>query len=113
MLIEAGDLAPFADIDFAMADAMVTHAQALAITAAPCLKDTTDPDSLAAARAILVGVVLRWYRTGLSSYQIATSDGSDPRRERTNSLWPSEVTDLQALCRSAAGRSEAYVGWLG
>lgn len=112
-ILEPSDLSPFADIEPAKADAMVTHVQALAVRVAPCLKTSTDEDVLAAAKAILLGVVLRWQESGLASYQVTTVGPpgypTDPRRERRNMLWPSEVEELQALCKEASGASgEAF-----
>lgn len=116
-ILEPADLAPFADIDTAKADAMVTHVLALATApnVAPCLKTTTDPDVLAAAKAVLVGVVLRWHESGNASYAAATAGPggypTDPTRERRNMLWPSEEATLRSLCGTSGTR--VHIGWAG
>lgn len=102
VILNDSDLSPFADIDAARAGAMIEDVEALAFRAAPCLSTATDDGVLAAAKAILRGTVLRWHETGTASYtaQVAGPPGYpvDPRRERRNLLWPSEVTALQELC---------------
>lgn len=110
-LIDTGDLVPFADIDAAKADAMVTHATALATRAAPCLTTSTDPSVLAAAKAILVGVILRWNDSGVASYQVQSAGPELPgtdNRQRRNMLWPSEVDELRSLCASAGTSTSNY-----
>lgn len=111
-ILEPSDLAPFADIDATKADAMVTHVLALALRVAPCLATTTDEGVIAAAKAMLVGVVLRWQEAGVASFQVNTAGPggypTDPRRERRNMLWPSEVEDLQQLCAGPSNSSSVY-----
>ena len=111
-LITHDDLGPFADIEPVKADAMIEDATALALRAAPCLEAATDEGVLAAARAILRGVILRWNDTGVASYQVQSLGPPgypmDTRRERRNMLWPSEVQELQQLCTPAGGSSSVY-----
>ena len=112
VILDVSDLTPFADIDPAKADAMVTHVLALASRVAPCLTTTTDQSVIAAAKAMLVGVVLRWHESGVSSYSVYSNQPggfpADPRRERRNMLWPSEIEDLQQLCVTGAASSSVY-----
>lgn len=104
VVLTTADLAPFADIDDAKAQAMIDDALALAATVAPCiLKDTFT--SAAAAKAIIRGAVLRWNEAGsgaVSSKTIGpwTDSTSAPRK---GMFWPTEITDLQRLCATSSG----------
>lgn len=113
-VLNADDLTPFADIDSAKADAMVTHVQALAAREAPCLETTTDEGILAAARAILVGVVLRWHESGNASYSVQAAGPSgyplETARSRVNAIWASEADALRKLCRDSAGGGSGAFG---
>lgn len=112
-LLTPADLAPFADIDAAKAQAMIEDALALAGEAAPCLDDEDlDPKKRAAAKAILRTAVLRWNESGQGGRKQVTDtagvfqhsevyDNSQPRRSL---LWPSEITRLQKLCSDGGGR---------
>lgn len=97
------DLAPFAEIPLAKAEAMIADALALAVRVAPCIlkDDFTAPD---AARAILRGAVLRWHEAGsgaLQSSQVGPFGMAlDTRQQRRGLFWPSEIEQLQGLCRS-------------
>jgi len=105
LIITPEDLAPFADIEPAKAQAMIDDAMALAVVAAPCIHDDdfAYPD---AARAIIRGAILRWNEAGtgaLSSEQVQTgpyghTTTMDTRQQRRAMFWPSEITDLQKLC---------------
>lgn len=96
------DLVPFADIDGAKAQAMIDDALALAARVAPCITDDdfAYPD---AAKAILRGAVLRWNEagTGALSNEVAGPFGGtvDNRQPRRSLFWPSEIEELQAMCR--------------
>ncbi|RFT46517.1 hypothetical protein [Cutibacterium avidum] len=103
------DLAPFASIDDARAEAMIADVEAVAIQVAPCI---AKPDfvHLGAAKAILRRAVLRWNETGVSGSVSSQSAGpfSETVTTRTSQelLWPSEVAALQRLCRDAgSGRA--------
>lgn len=104
------DLAPFAEIPQPKAEAMIEDALALAARVAPCI---TDPDfaATAAAKAIIRGAILRWNDAGsgaLTSEQLEdyryTTDSRQPRR---GMFWPSEIEQLQELCRTS-GPSGAF-----
>ena len=96
------DLTPFAEIDPARAQAMIDDALALAARVAPCiLEDTFGYD--AAARAILRGAVLRWNEAGTGAMQSQTAGPfgvqMDTRQQRRGMFWPSEISQLQDLCK--------------
>lgn len=100
-----GDLAPFAEIPEAKAQAMIDDAVALAVRVAPCINEP-EFSQHAAARAILRGAVLRWNEAGTGALHSETlgSDYSyttDNRQQRRGLFWPSEIEQLQGLCRSA------------
>lgn len=104
------DLEPFATIDRAKALAMIEDASALAARVAPCI---TAPEftEVAAVRAVLRGVVLRWHEAGSGALQMQTvgpfNQAFDTRQARKGMFWPSEIDQLQGLCR-AQGTSGAF-----
>lgn len=67
------------------------------------------PDQLAEARLILVGAISRWSQAGAGSYSQQTagpfSVSTDTRQRTGYNLWPSEISDLQALCKNADDNS--------
>ncbi len=101
-LITPSDLAPFASIDQAKADAMITDATAMAHLIAPCLKDSTDDDLRAAAKSVLRAAILRWNDAGTGEIQQVTAGSftvSHGQAQRRSLFWPSEIEQLQGLCR--------------
>lgn len=97
------DLAPFAQIDQAKAEAMIADVTARAARVAPCIL-TADFAHADAAKAVLRGVVLRWHESGsgaLTSESIGEySYTTDSRQTSRRSLfWPAEVEELQRLCK--------------
>jgi len=104
------DLAPFAEIDPAKAQAMIDDALALAARVAPCITEIGF-EHQAAARAILRGAVLRWHEAGSGALQAqAVDDYSytvDNRQQRRGLFWPSEIEQLQNLCKTG-GPSGAF-----
>lgn len=100
------DLAPFATIDTAKAQAMIDDAEAMAVLAAPCIT-ALDFTNGAAVKAILRGAVLRWNDAGSGALQAKTSgpfsETYDNRQERRGMFWPSEIVQLQSLCAGAEG----------
>ena len=106
------DLAPFATIEAAKADAMIADAEAKAITAAPCLDDPDTPLSLRqleAVKATLRRAILRWNEvgTGVVTQQTAGPFGQSVDTTRTaprGLFWPSEIAELQAICQTAKDR---------
>lgn len=106
-LLSPVDLAPFAEIDQAKAQAMIDDVLALAGLAAPCLDDENlDPKKAKAAKAVLRGVVLRWNDSGPSGRRTSDAETVGPfqfsetidNTARRSLLWPSEITQLQEIC---------------
>jgi hypothetical protein len=96
-------------IDSAVAVVLIEDAEALAVLAAPCLADLDQVDpKFNAARAILRGVVLRWSDAGSGA---VTQQAAGPFSQtitpqvRRNSFWPSELRDLQRICKVNAGKA--------
>jgi len=100
------DLAPFADIPVVKAHAMIDDAMALAARVAPCILDSAFAHD-AAAKAIIRGAVLRWHEAGAGALQsrsdtvgpFGQAQTFDTRQQRRGMYWPSEIEDLQNLCR--------------
>lgn len=101
-----------------MVAAMVAGANARATRVAPCLAwDGSDPaepapseGQLAEARLILIGAVKRWAEAGSGAFQQQTAGAfsvtMDTRQRTGFNLWPSEITDLQAICiRDVEGKA--------
>lgn len=109
-MLTPADLEPFADIPTAKAVAMIEDAVAMAALVAPCLADeaiTLTASQTSTVKAILRRAVLRWndVGTGAVSQQTAGafSQSMDTTRVASKSLfWPSEISDLQAVCRAAS-----------
>lgn len=100
------DLAPFAVIETAKAEAMIEDAEAMAVLAAPCI--TAEGFAYATAvKAILRGAVLRWNDSGSGALQAQTAgpfgQTLDTRQERRGMFWPSEIVALQSFCSDAQG----------
>jgi hypothetical protein len=110
-LIEPSDLTPFATIDEAKAQAMIADALAMAARVAPCITatDFAYPD---AARAILRGAILRWNEAGTGAMQSQTAGPFgvqvDTRQQRRGMFWPSEIEQLQDLCKGADDTGGAF-----
>jgi hypothetical protein len=90
-----------------MVDVMVAGANAQASRVAPCLADTvTVPtqDQLAEAMLVLVGAVKRWTESGAGAFQQQTAGPFgvtvDTRQRTGYRLWPSEIAQLQEICRA-------------
>jgi hypothetical protein len=104
--ITPADLAPFATIEPAKAEAMIADALAMAVLLAPCIAeaDFKHPD---AAKAVLRGAVLRWNEAGSGSVQQLTAGpygaGLDTRIPRRGMFQPSEIEQLQSMCRDSTG----------
>jgi hypothetical protein len=107
--ITVDDLAPFADIEEAKAEAMIEDALAMAVLHAPCItaEDFAYPD---AAKAVIRGAILRWHDSGTGASQQLTalgfSQAFDTRQQRRGMFWPSEIEQLEKLCKaSTAGHA--------
>lgn len=99
-----------------LAQQMVDGANAKAARVAPCLV-STDPepsaDQLAEAKLILIGAVERWAEAGTGARQSQTAgpfgmtlDSTSPRKGYN--LWPSEIKDLQAICKGDGDDKKAF-----
>lgn len=100
----------------------VAGANARALRLAPCLADA-DTDTLAEAKLILIGAVQRWSQAGSGSYSQTQQsagpfilDQSYDTRQRTGfTFWPSEIAQLQDLCRhqddGRAFKIDTLAGW--
>ncbi len=115
VLIEPEDLAPFAEIPSAKAEAMIADALAMARLAAPCISDEdfAHPD---AAMAIIRGAILRWNDAG-SGVVTSSSETVGPfavsqsylQPQRRALFWPSEIEQLKKLCAdSSSGKAFSY-----
>lgn len=102
------DLAPFADIEPVKAQAMIDDALAMAERVAPCIT-TAAFLYPAAAKALLRGSIIRWAEAGsgaMSSIQesagaFSQSHTVDTRQQRRGMFWPSEIEQLQDLCKGS------------
>lgn len=101
-------------------DMLVAGANAKASRVAPCLAwdgtvaDQPAPteDQLAEARMVLVGAVKRWAEAGAGSLQSQTAGPFgvtvDTRQKTGYNLWPSEITELQAICSTGSVGRQAF-----
>ena len=108
--LDPDDVTAFApDIDPNRLASMIADASALAVLAAPCLADETDltEPQRAAVKAILRGAVLRWDEAGTGALRAETvgsfSQTFDTRQQRRGMFWPSEIAQLQGVCRGVSG----------
>jgi hypothetical protein len=96
------DLTPFASIEPTKAQAMIDDALALAARVAPCILEDTFTYE-AAAKAILRGAILRWHEAGTGALQSQQAGPYgmtlDTRQQRRGMFWPSEIEQLQDLCK--------------
>lgn len=90
---------------------MVAGANAKASRVAPCLA-SIDPaptdDQLSEAMLVLIGAVTRWTQAGAGAF-VQQSAGpfaitTDSRQRSGYNLWPSEISDLQAICKDGGER---------
>lgn len=111
-IITSGDL-PAAIQSHELVDTMVDAANARASRVAPCLTWTGTPeeepaptaDQLAEAKLVLIGAVMRWAEAGSGAWQQQQAGPyaitTDTRQRTGFNLWPSEIEDLQDICREA------------
>lgn len=100
--VTPADLAPFAEIGTEKAEAMIADALALAAQVAPCITEN-DFTGDAAAKAIIRGAILRWDDAGSGGTEQQTVGpfGQTITTPRRGMFWPSEIVDLQRLCRES------------
>lgn len=121
-IIESIDL-PDGLADHAMAATWIAGANARASRVAPCLASTSPAptdDQLDEARLVLIGAIVRWSQTGSGAFQSKTvgpmSVTVDTRQRGGFNLWPSEITQLQEICKNGS-ESKAFsidtVSWDG
>lgn len=109
-ILTPDDLAPFAEIDPAKAEAMIEDAVALAVRVAPCIAEYLDPSDLAVVRAILRNAILRWNETGAGALAGVTQQAGsfqvsqtlDTRQPRRALLQPDEINQLQRVCQESS-----------
>lgn len=107
--ITVDDLAPFAEIEAEQAEAMIADATAQAIVAAPCLGTESDLDEnqTAAVRSVLRSAILRWNDAGSGAFQYEAMGpftvSHDTRQSRRSLFWPSELAQLEAVCKAVTG----------
>ena len=99
---------------------MVAGANARASRVAPCLtwnnEDDDHPapsaDQLAEARLVLIGAVKRWSEAGAGAVQSQTAGPFgmtvDTRQRTGFNLWPSEIEQLQDICKGDEDASSAF-----
>ena len=114
--ITPADLAPFATIDEAKAEAMIADALARAAVIAPCI--TSEEFAYeAAAKGIIRGAILRWNEAGSGAYSSIQTGPfgvtADTRTPRRGMFWPSEVDELKALCGADGGGGAFSVDTVG
>lgn len=98
------------DIPMDRVELLLRDGLALAANAAPCILDDDFAFGDAAA-AIIRGAILRWADSGsgaLSSSQSSAGPFSqtqsyDTRQARRSLFFPSEITELQKLCKQNSG----------
>lgn len=118
-IIDVSDL-PATVRSHELVQAMVDGANAKASRVAPCLgwngsidgQPAPSTETVNEARLILIGAVKRWAEAGSGSVQATTSGPFgmtvDTRQRGGFNLWPSEITDLQALCRAGSVGRQAF-----
>jgi hypothetical protein len=113
-ILTIDDLASFATIDPIKAEGMIADAVAIASLAAPCIADEAalTPLQIAAFRAVLRGAVLRWNEAGTGALSAQTagpfSQTLDTRTQRRGMFWPSEIEQLQNICKSDGDDGGAF-----
>src|SRR5699024_9648326 len=114
VFITVEDLEAFdPDIDLAKAEEMIADAEALAMLAAPCLKDEDfqeDDAYRGAVKAVLRSAILRWNDSGTGAITQAGAGAlqitTDTRQSRRSMFWPSEIEQLRALCSQYRGEGD-------
>lgn len=105
------DFVPFATIEVAKAEAMIDDVMALAARVAPCIL-ASDFVHGAAAKAILRRVILRWNEQGSGALTTESVDDysgtTDTRQPSKNLFWPSEIAQLQDLCKTGEETTGAF-----
>lgn len=102
--IAPADLVPFATIPEAKAVEMIADALSMATLVAPCIADE-DFAHPGAAKAVIRGAILRWHDAGSGAVTQRSAgvyqETIDSTTRRNSMFWPSEIEQLQAMCRTA------------
>lgn len=110
-LITPADLQPFATIASAKAEQMIEDALGMAEVVAPCITEAEFAHRRA-AKAILRGAILRWNEAGNGAATTKTAgiygQTVDTRQPRKAMFFPSEIDQLQKLCRSDDDDGSAF-----
>lgn len=114
-IIEVTDL-PTALQSAELIAVMVAGANARASRVAPCLvatgEDAPTYNQVDEAKLILLGAIKRWVEAGSGALQSQTagpfSAVQDTRQRTGYNLWPSEITDLQAICSAGPVGRQAF-----
>lgn len=98
-----------------LVELMIDGANAKAARVAPCLVSydpAPSPYQLAEAKLVLIGAIKRWTEAGSGAVSTQTagpfSMGVDTRQRTGYHLWPSEITDLQAICSTGPTGRQAF-----
>ena len=101
--------------EIALLAAMVDGANAKASRIAPCLADATSPPSdeqMSEARLVLIGAITRWTEAGSGALQTQSAgpfaQSIDTRQRTGYNLWPSEIEQLQAICRGESTQRRVF-----
>lgn len=97
--------------DFEALELMCKDVLAVAVAVAPCLRRDELPDHITnAAQAILRNAVVRWAQADPSpAVQLSAGPFSqtiDTSQRKGGLLWPTEIKQLQDLCREVTQESE-------
>lgn len=96
-------------VDPALLAIMLAAANSRASRVAPCLTSTDPaPDNglLEEARLVLIGAIGRWSQAGSGAFQQQTAGvfgvTIDTRQRSGYNLWPSEIVQLQDICKNGS-----------
>lgn len=116
--LEVSDLTAFApDIVSDKATLMIDDAESLALLVAPCLDPDLEDYDLSdlrqnAVKAVLRAAILRWNDSGTGAFQQQTTGPfgvtMDTRQVRRGMFWPSEIEQLQNICKAGDEANGAF-----
>jgi hypothetical protein len=117
MFITPDDLAKFAAIDPAKAEAMIADAEALALLHAPALATKITDLQRNQVKAILRDAILRWESAGegaITGQQLVDGPFSENTQfsPRRGMFYPSEISQLKQIAR-AENADQAFAVNLG
>lgn len=97
-------------VDSETVDDYIADVWAKALAVAPCIgeDDFAEDEKADQVKAVLRGIILRWHeaQSGVKVQQTAGpyQQTVDPGPKRGYNLWPSDVLDLQRLCKRKGGQ---------